>query len=208
MRKTVTTRARVSARRGPFQPLKDGAQRQQRDRTYGTVGESIGEGLWVVTWDGMPPKHELARALRVEHDNASRLTPAPTQIQQRITCCSVNALSIPPANGVITVQVPGAVTESALLVPIITWSVVSDTGTPTIEPTPPIYFVSWGSSANSGSNDTSPPTEAGEIPGITSEALDMECDSSDDEGDPALSDDTVVSNAVCVLVADSYCKLL
>jgi hypothetical protein len=40
--------ARVSARRAPLQPLKDGAQRQQRDRTYGIVGESIGEGLWVV----------------------------------------------------------------------------------------------------------------------------------------------------------------
>jgi hypothetical protein len=50
--------------------------------------------------------------------------------------------------------------------------------------------MSWGSSANSSSSDISPPTEAGEIPGNTSEALDMEGDSSDDEGDPALSDDT------------------
>jgi hypothetical protein len=48
MRKTITTRARVSARGGPLQPLRDGARRQQRDRTYGTVGESIGEGLPVV----------------------------------------------------------------------------------------------------------------------------------------------------------------
>jgi hypothetical protein len=50
--------------------------------------------------------------------------------------------------------------------------------------------MSWGSSANFGSNDISPPTDAGEIPGNTSEALDMEGDSSDDECDPALPDDT------------------
>jgi hypothetical protein len=79
IRKTVTTGARVSARKGPLQPPKNGAQRQQRDRTYGTVGESIGEGMWVVIWDGMPPKHESARALRVEPDNACRFTPARTQ---------------------------------------------------------------------------------------------------------------------------------
>jgi hypothetical protein len=68
--------------------------------------------------------------------------------------------------------------------------VVSDTGTPTIEPTLPIDIMSWGSFANSGSSAISPPTEAGEIPGNTGEALDMEGDSSDDEGDPDLSDDT------------------
>jgi hypothetical protein len=79
MRKTITIGARVSARRGPLQPLTYGAQRQQRDLTYGTVGESIGEGMWVVFWDGMPPKHESARALRVVADNAYRLTPATTQ---------------------------------------------------------------------------------------------------------------------------------
>jgi hypothetical protein len=51
--------------------------------------------------------------------------------------------------------------------------------------------MSWGSSANSGSIDISPPTDAGEIFGNTSEALDTaEGDSSDDEGDPALPDDT------------------
>jgi hypothetical protein len=50
--------------------------------------------------------------------------------------------------------------------------------------------MSWVSSASSGSNDISPPTDAGEIPANTSEALDMEGDSSDEEGDPALSDDT------------------
>jgi hypothetical protein len=44
--------------------------------------------------------------------------------------------------------------------------------------------MSWGSSANSSSNDISPPTEAGEI------ALNTKGDSSDDEGDPALSDGT------------------
>jgi hypothetical protein len=49
--------------------------------------------------------------------------------------------------------------------------------------------MSWGSSANSNS-DISASTQAGEIAGNTSEALDMEGDSSDDEGDPALSDDT------------------
>ena len=54
-----------------------------------------------------------------------------------------------------------------------------------------------GSSANSSSSDISPPTEAGEIPRNTSEALDMEADSSDDDGDPALPDDTV-EDAVCV----------
>jgi hypothetical protein len=79
MRKIVTARARVSVLRGPLQPLKDGAQRQQRDRTCGTVGESIGEGPWVVIWDDMAPKHESARALRVEPDNAGRLTLAPTE---------------------------------------------------------------------------------------------------------------------------------
>jgi hypothetical protein len=67
---------------------------------------------------------------------------------------------------------------------------VSDTGTPTLESTLLVDLMSWGSSANSGSSDISPPTEAGEIPGNTSESLDMEGDSSDDEGDPALSDDT------------------
>jgi hypothetical protein len=57
--------------------------------------------------------------------------------------------------------------------------------------------MSWGSSANSGSNDISTPTDAGETPGNTSEALDMEGDSSNDEGDPALPDDTAeVSQAV------------
>jgi hypothetical protein len=79
MRKNVTIGARVAARRGPLQPLKEYTQRQQRDRTYGTVGGSISEGMWVVIWDSMPPKHESARALRVEPDNASRCTPTPTQ---------------------------------------------------------------------------------------------------------------------------------
>jgi hypothetical protein len=51
--------------------------------------------------------------------------------------------------------------------------------------------MAWGSSANSGSSDISPPTEAGEIPGNTSEALDMEGGSFDDDGDPAFPDDTV-----------------
>jgi hypothetical protein len=68
---------------------------------------------------------------------------------------------------------------------------VSDTSTPTIEPTIPIDHMSWGSSVNSGSSDISPPTEAGDIHGNTSEALDMEADSSDDDGDPALPDDAV-----------------
>jgi hypothetical protein len=49
--------------------------------------------------------------------------------------------------------------------------------------------MSWGSSANSGSNDISPPTDAEEVPGNASVAFDMEGDSSDDEGDPALPDD-------------------
>ena len=134
----------------------------------------------------MPPKHESARALRVEPDNAGRLAPAPTQTSnaQRV---AVRMPFQPPRP---KVQIPGAVTENALLVPIVTGSVVSDTGTPTIEPTLPIDLMSWGSSANSGSSDISPPTEAGEIPGNTSEALDMQGDSSDDEGDPAPSDDT------------------
>jgi len=186
LRKTVTTGARVSARRAPLQPLNDGAQRQQPDRTYGLVGESIGEGLWVAIWDSMPPRHESARAFRVESDNAGRLTPAPTQTSnaQRV---AVRMPFQPPRP---TVQIPGAATESALLVPIITGSVVSDTGPPTIEPTLPIDLMSGGSSANSTSSDTSPPTEVGEIPGNTSEALDMEVGSSDDDGDPALPDDT------------------
>jgi hypothetical protein len=51
--------------------------------------------------------------------------------------------------------------------------------------------MSWGASANSGSNDISPPTDAGEIPAYTNEALNMEGDSSDDEGDLAPPDDTV-----------------
>jgi hypothetical protein len=50
--------------------------------------------------------------------------------------------------------------------------------------------MSWGSSATSGSSDISPSTDAREIPAKTNEALDMEGDSSDDEGDPALPDDT------------------
>jgi hypothetical protein len=50
--------------------------------------------------------------------------------------------------------------------------------------------MSWGSSANPGSNDISPPTAAGEILANTSETLDMEGDSSDDEGDLTLPDDT------------------
>jgi hypothetical protein len=50
--------------------------------------------------------------------------------------------------------------------------------------------MSWGSSTSSASNDISLPTDAGEIPGDTSEALDMEGDSSDDESDPALPEDT------------------
>jgi hypothetical protein len=116
IRKTVTTGARVSARRGPFQPLKDSAQRQQRDRTYGTVGESIGEGMWAVNWDGMPPKREAARALRVEPDNACPLTPATTHNNnaQRVI------VRIPFQPPRLAVQIPGAGTESALLIPIIT----------------------------------------------------------------------------------------
>jgi hypothetical protein len=47
----------------------------------------------------------------------------------------------------------------------------------------------WGSSTNSGSNDKTPTADAGEIPANTSEALDMEGDSSDDEGVPAPPDD-------------------
>jgi hypothetical protein len=50
--------------------------------------------------------------------------------------------------------------------------------------------MTWGSSANSSSSDISPPSEVGEIPGNTSEALDMEVGSSDDDGDPVLPDDT------------------
>jgi hypothetical protein len=95
MRKTVTTGARVSARRAPLPPLKDGAQRQQRHRTYGIVGESIGKGLWVVVWEGMPPKHETARALRVEPDNAGRFTPAPTQTSNA-QCVAVRMPFQPP----------------------------------------------------------------------------------------------------------------
>jgi hypothetical protein len=60
--------------------------------------------------------------------------------------------------------------------------------------------MSWGSSANSGSNDISPPTDAGEIPANTSEALEMEGDSSGDGGDPALPDDTVEDAARVSLV--------
>jgi hypothetical protein len=82
MRKIVTTRARVSARRAPLQPLKDGARRQQRDNlAYGTIGEPIGEGLWVVNCDGMPPKHESAHALRVEPDNYGRFTANTTKFR-------------------------------------------------------------------------------------------------------------------------------
>jgi hypothetical protein len=105
------------ARRPLLQPLEDGAQRQQRDRTYGRIGKSIGEGMWVANGDGMPPKHESARALRVEPDNACRLTPPLTQTNdaQRV---AVRMPFEPPRPAV---HIPGAVTESALLVPIITW---------------------------------------------------------------------------------------
>jgi hypothetical protein len=78
MRKTVTTGARVSARRGPLQSLKDCPQQQPRDRTYRTVGEYIGEGMCVVNLDSMPPKHESVCALRVELNNTRRLIPLPT----------------------------------------------------------------------------------------------------------------------------------
>jgi hypothetical protein len=50
--------------------------------------------------------------------------------------------------------------------------------------------MSRGSSANSCSGDISPPTDAKETPANTNEALDMEGDSPDDEGDPPLSYDT------------------
>jgi hypothetical protein len=50
--------------------------------------------------------------------------------------------------------------------------------------------MSWGSSANSDSSDISSLTDAGEIPANANEALDIEGDSSDDDGDPALSDNT------------------
>jgi hypothetical protein len=76
------------------------------------------------------------------------------------------------------------------VVPIITGSVASDTDTPTIEPTLLIDFMSWESSTNSGFTDISPPTDAAKTPTNSSEAFDIEGDSSDDEGDPALPDDT------------------
>jgi hypothetical protein len=142
--------------------------------------------MWVVNWDDMPPKHESARDLRVEPDNASRLTLAPTHTSnaQRV------AVRMPFQTHRAAVQIPGVVTVSALLVPIIIGSVVSVTGTPSTEPTLPIDPTSWGSSADSGSRNISRPSDAGEILANTGEALAMDGDSSDDEGDPALPDDT------------------
>jgi hypothetical protein len=94
--------------------------------------------------------------------------PSNDTIQQRTTRCSANALSPRPR---LAVPNPGVVTDIALLVSIITWSVVSDTGSPTIEPTFPMNLTGWESSAVSGPTNVSPPTNAGGVPSHTSEAL-------------------------------------
>jgi hypothetical protein len=59
----------------------------------------------------MPPKHESARALRVEPDNVCRLTPAPTKTSNAKRV----ALQIPFKAPRLAVRIPGAVTESALI---------------------------------------------------------------------------------------------
>jgi hypothetical protein len=97
-------------------------------------------------------------------------------------------MSPPPRQAV---QIPGAVTESTLLVPIVTWSVVSNTGTPTVEPTAPINLTGWEYSAVSGSTSASPHTDATDVPSHTSDGLDIEGDSSADEGVRFLPDGTV-----------------
>jgi hypothetical protein len=79
-----------------------------------------------------------------------------------------------------------------LLAAIITWSVVSIIGTPTIEPIAPINLTGWESSAVSIPTSISPPTYAGDASTHTGDGLGIEGDSSDDEGDCFLPDDTVV----------------
>jgi hypothetical protein len=68
---------------------------------------------------------------------------------------------------------------------------VSKTGTPTIEPTAPVNLTGWESSAVTDPTSISSPTYAGDVPFHTSDGLDIEGDSSDDEGVRFLPDDTV-----------------
>jgi hypothetical protein len=85
MRKTAATRARVSTCRAPPQPLKHGARQSNVSEPMGQY--AINEGLWVVNWDGVPPKHAYAPALRVESDNAGRLSQTTTEFRctQRVS---------------------------------------------------------------------------------------------------------------------------
>jgi hypothetical protein len=68
---------------------------------------------------------------------------------------------------------------------------VSDTDTPTIERTAHINLTGWEFLAVFGPISVSPPTYAGGVPSHTSDGLDKEGDSYDDEGDRFLPDDTV-----------------
>jgi hypothetical protein len=72
MRKHITIGIRVTARRGEFLPKEPGKERQTRAKWYGIVSESVGDNLWVITWDNGQSTREKSTALCIEPSTAGR----------------------------------------------------------------------------------------------------------------------------------------
>jgi hypothetical protein len=140
------------------------ASRQLLIPRIATVGTSFSP-LPCQAWHG----YGVTSAHRVEVEVAARRACERTRLRGRRRCAA----------------------GGRLLVPIIRGSVVSDTDTPTIERTTQINLTGWEFPAVSSPTSVSPPTYAGGVPSRTSDGLDKEGDSSDDEGDRFLPDDTV-----------------
>ena len=72
MRKHICVGARVSARRGDFLAGEVGQRRKTREKWYGVVSDSIGAGLWVVTWDNDRTTSEKSSQLQLHLEGAGR----------------------------------------------------------------------------------------------------------------------------------------
>ena len=72
MRKHITIKIRETTRRGEFLPIEHGKKRQTRAKLYGIVSESMGDNLWVITWDNGQSTREKSTALCIKSSTAGR----------------------------------------------------------------------------------------------------------------------------------------
>ena len=72
MRKHNTIGIRVSARRGEFLPKEPSRERNIRGGWYGFATESVGDNLWVITWDNGQSTREKSTALCIEAQTSGR----------------------------------------------------------------------------------------------------------------------------------------